>query len=642
MASARRTAATILGVAALAAAGGALTVGRGGRPPRAELEHAGDEIRGALEAAKAASLREIEGEVATAAAIPQLRNALVQKMDAFTLEDLFSSEDWWTPLRSRALVVTSSTGVVLTRNAPEGGFAATALLAAAAEGKPASAVVRAGRTAVVAAATRVEDVAGCALALGRAVDGHLLADWAERSHVALTLTDGRAALPAGGAPGPARAEALAGHEAEPVVVDDGGAWVAAPIALGEGTWLWGARLLPAAGGASLGAPLWAVAAAALLGALGLALSGRGAAAAAVPSPDGASAAPDPAPLAVVRRTSANLSTTIAAGEPQVFGRYTVLDRIGEGGMCEIFTAALTGPEGFQRVFVLKRLKPGIARIRAAVDQFIDEAKLGSTLVHSNIVPVFDFGKVGDGYFIAQEYIVGRNVGQIVDRHFERLSEPLDLASVVYIAHETLQALGYAHDKTDEAGAPLSIVHRDVSPGNVIVSRNGEVKLIDFGIVKAEGRVSQTDTGNVKGNAAYMAPEQARGLAVDRRADLFSLGLVMFRALSPEPFYRGGSTAEIFYSAASGPTEEHAARIDTLPEPIRPILKKALAPNPDDRYATAEDFATALAPLVPAGTKATLAQLMHSLFSGELRAPGAAGAGGTSAATSQRANGPGSR
>ncbi|MDB4982774.1 MAG: hypothetical protein JWM82_3526, partial [Myxococcales bacterium] len=388
-------------------------------------------------------------------------------------------------------------------------------------------------------------------------------------------------------------------------------------------------------GTAFVAPLWGAAGVALLAALVILLPRRRRDGH-VPAPVDA-ATEDPGP-SVARRTSANLSTTIAAGEAQAFGRYTVLARIGEGGMCEIFTAALTGPEGFQRVVVLKRLKPGIARLRAAVDQFIDEAKLGSTLVHSNIVPVLDFGKVGDGYFIAQEYVVGRDVGQIVDRHAERLDEPLDTAVVVYIVHEILQALAYAHDKTDDAGAPLHVVHRDVSPGNVLVSRDGEVKLIDFGIVKAEGRVSQTDTGNVKGNAAYMAPEQARGLVVDRRADLFSLGLVMFRALSREPFYKGGSTAEVFYGAASGPTDEHFARIDLLPAPIRPLLRQALAPDPAARFSTAEEFATALAPQLQPGAKTALATLMHALFGSELRTPGASGAGGTNAAVAARAHG----
>ncbi|HVU52715.1 MAG TPA: serine/threonine-protein kinase, partial [Polyangia bacterium] len=331
-----------------------------------------------------------------------------------------------------------------------------------------------------------------------------------------------------------------------------------------------------------------------------------------------------------KRPSVNLPTMIAKGEAQVYGRYTVLDKLGSGGMCDIYTAALTGPEGFQRVFVLKRLKPELALNRAAVDQFIDEAKLGSTLVHSNIVPVFDFGRVGDGYFIAQEYIAGRNVAQLCERHMERLGEPLDVATVFYVAHETLQALGYAHDKTNDDGEPLQIVHRDVSPGNIVVSRLGEVKLIDFGIVKAASgsRVSQTDLGNVKGNAAFMAPEQARGLAVDRRADLFSLGLVMFRALSGEPFYPGGTTAEVFYGSATGPTAEHFDRIDRLPPAAAHILKKALMPDPADRFQSAEEFAAALEAYVPAGAKATVATLLNALFGAELKS-GGSGSGGTS-------------
>jgi hypothetical protein len=635
MTSRRRVAAACLGLAALAA-GAAALVGRGARPGRADAARAGEEIRGALEAGKTVSLGEIEAEAKAAAAVPQLGNALTQKMDAFTLEDLFRSEDWWAPYRARMIVLTSAAGVVVKRNTPEGGLPTAELVAAAANGKSAAGILRGGTSAYVAAVAPVEDAAGFALVLGRSIDARLLSEWSQRSGLALTVSDGHVALPTGGGPGPARPEALVGNEAEPIVLDPAGSWVAASVALGGGTWLWGAHLLPPSTGTALVAPLWGVAGVALFAALGLVALGRRREEL-LPAPVDAPRE-DPA-LSVVRRTSANLSTTIAAGEAQVFGRYTVLDRIGEGGMCEIFTAALTGPEGFQRVFVLKRLKPAIARIRAAVDQFIDEAKLGSTLVHSNIVPVFDFGKVGDGYFIAQEYVVGRDVGQIVERHAERLNEPLDAVVVVYIVHEILQALGYAHDKTDDEGSPINIVHRDVSPGNILVSRNGEVKLIDFGIVKAEGRVSQTDTGNVKGNAAYMAPEQARGLVVDRRADLFSLGLVMFRALSREPFYQGGSTAEVFYGAASGPTDEHFARIDQLAEPLRPILHKALSADPGGRFSTAEEFAAALAPLLHPGAKAALATLMHALFGGELRAPGASGAGGTSAAAvGARANG----
>jgi serine/threonine protein kinase len=337
---------------------------------------------------------------------------------------------------------------------------------------------------------------------------------------------------------------------------------------------------------------------------------------------------EPAPPAAPRATAASMPTMIASGEPQVFGRYTVFHRLGEGGMCELFIAGLAGPEGFQRTLVLKRLKPEIARNRAAVDQFIDEAKLGSTLVHSNIVPVFDFGKVGDGYFIAQEYVVGRNVGQLVERHLERLREPLEPGIVYYIAHEALHALAYAHDKTNEDGQPLHLIHRDVSPGNILVSARGEVKLIDFGIAKAEGRVSHTDLGNVKGNAAYMAPEQARGLALDARADLFSLGLVMYHALTGQPLYRGTTLAEIFYAAASGPTAEQLADLERLPPIAAKVLARALAPDPADRYASADEFAADLLHHVAPGVRATVATLLNALFGPELRPlSGGAGSGG---------------
>jgi serine/threonine-protein kinase len=163
-----------------------------------------------------------------------------------------------------------------------------------------------------------------------------------------------------------------------------------------------------------------------------------------------------------------------------------------------------------------------------------------------------------------------------------------------------------------------------------VSRLGEVKLIDFGIVKAAAasRVSQTDLGNVKGNASFMAPEQARGLAVDRRADLFSLGLVMYRALAGESFYPGATTAEVFYGAATGPTAEHFDRLDKLPPVVARLLKKALMPDPADRYASAEEFAADIAPHLVPGAKASLATLINALFGAELKSGGGAGGSGT--------------
>ena len=207
-----------------------------------------------------------------------------------------------------------------------------------------------------------------------------------------------------------------------------------------------------------------------------------------------------------------------------------------------------------------------------VAQFIDEANLGSTLVHSNIIPVFDFGKVGDEYFLAQEYILGRDLGRLtarVDR--ARAARRCRRRPSCYVAAETLRALEYAHTKLGDGGRPLGIVHRDVSPSNILVSARGEVKLFDFGIVKAEGRVTKTQHGVVKGNVSFMSPEQARGTDVDGRADLFSLGLVIFYCLTGEVLYHGKTTYELLVKAATGPGAEELARIAALPAPCADIV-----------------------------------------------------------------------
>lgn len=310
-------------------------------------------------------------------------------------------------------------------------------------------------------------------------------------------------------------------------------------------------------------------------------------------------------------------TAFSVHSAQTFGRYNLLERIGEGGMAEIYAAVLSGAEGFQRYYVVKRLRPELAQNKAAVEQFIDEAKLGSQLVHSNIVPVFDFGRVGSGYFLAQEYIVGRNLGELMQRQKERLGRAMSPSLVCFIAHEVLEALAYAHDKFDDAGDPLNIVHRDVSSANIMVSLQGEVKLLDFGIVKASTRVSKTDFGNIKGNALFMSPEQARGLAVDKRSDLFSLGVVLYHLLTGEQLYSGETAAEIFYKASTGPTADHLARIRCIPEPLPQILERALALDPGNRFADASTFAEQLAPYT-AGARAELATLMNAFFGDELR------------------------
>jgi serine/threonine-protein kinase len=645
---ARRAATAILGLGALGAAASALLAGGTSGSRQAEARRAADEARNAVRVAVAASAHEVAEEVAAAVTVPQFRAALSDRVDTFTLDDLFQTEDWWAPHRARALVLAGPQGVVMSRNLPSAGPGPSELAARAAAARGVAAVARVGGDVYLAASAPVgiAEPPGRVLVLGRAVDKALLDAWSAQTHAGLVLSDGHGQLRAGGAPQPTRPGALVGHESEPVVMDAEEGWLATAVDLAPGLWLWAARPSVATS-AGQAVPLWGLAGALALATLAAALirPKRGAAAAETASSPQQPVEPTLALRSTVAATSAlgtppgghavtsggkrpavNLPTMIAPTDAQVFGRYTVLDKLGSGGMCDLYTAALTGPEGFQRTFVLKRLKPELAMNRAAVDQFVDEAKLGSTLVHSNIVPVFDFGRVGDGFFIAQEFIVGRNIAQLSERHQERLGEPLDVPTVFYIAYETLQALAYAHDKTNDDGVPLQIVHRDISPGNILVSRLGEVKLIDFGIVKAADRVSKTDLGNVKGNASFMAPEQARGLNVDRRADLFSLGLVMYRAITGESFYPGATTAEVFYGAASGPTAEHFERIDQLPPAAAKILKRALMPDPSDRYATAEEMAAEIVGYIPAGAKAALSTLINALFDGELKGGGGGGAG----------------
>jgi serine/threonine-protein kinase len=181
----------------------------------------------------------------------------------------------------------------------------------------------------------------------------------------------------------------------------------------------------------------------------------------------------------------------------------------------------------------------------------------------------------------------------------------------------LQALAYAHATRDKSGAPMGIVHRDVSAGNVMVSFLGEVKLADFGIVKSNRRVSKTQVGMVKGNANFMSPEQARGHAVDGRSDLFSLALLLHYCLTGELLYWGDNDLETLYRAANGLTADDAAAIGALPEPARSILRRALAFDPADRYQSAAAFGEELAPYVGAGKQA-VARLMQRLFGDEIR------------------------
>ena len=307
----------------------------------------------------------------------------------------------------------------------------------------------------------------------------------------------------------------------------------------------------------------------------------------------------------------------ANAAPKQMGRYRLLNQIGEGGMAEIYIATAQGPEGFERHFVVKRLLPQLAGRKEMVSQFIDEARLQARLLHSNIVSVFDFGTAGEEFFMALEYVHGRDFQQVVDRHVQVMGRPLSVALVFYVASEVLEALAYAHARTSAVGEPLGIVHRDISPANVLVSFLGEVKLSDFGIVKAEERVSQTDHGVIKGNVSYMSPEQARSESVDLRSDLFSLGMMMFYALTGRTFYQSETMMGRLMLAAVGPTPEQLETVRQLPAEAAAILEKALSPDPAARYQSADDFARALAGGLT-GARTELSDTLKEIYDEETR------------------------
>jgi eukaryotic-like serine/threonine-protein kinase len=295
------------------------------------------------------------------------------------------------------------------------------------------------------------------------------------------------------------------------------------------------------------------------------------------------------------------------------GRYRLLELLGQGGMATIYRAR---DAQLERDVAVKLLRPEFGEDPDFLARFRDEARAAASLSHPNIVPVFDFGEVGGAFFIAEEHIVGRDLARLSKELVALGRPPLSVNAVLYVIHETLSGLMYVHG-ADQGGTPVGFVHRDVSPQNVMISRIGDVKLLDFGIMKANHSVSQTDIGTVKGNVDFMSPEQARGRAVDQRSDLFSVGLVLYHCLARAPLYQGESLYDRLSRAASGPGPDELARIATLPPPIPQLLGRALEIDPTRRFQTAGEFRAAVAAHVGGG-ESELTGIIGELFGHELQ------------------------
>jgi len=272
------------------------------------------------------------------------------------------------------------------------------------------------------------------------------------------------------------------------------------------------------------------------------------------------------------------------------GRYKIVRKVADGGMAEIFLATQTGREGFQKPVILKRIHSAIYADPQFRNMFIDEAHISMGLSHSNIVQILDLG-VGNGrYFLVMEVVDGWDLGRIIHRAMQaRTPLPRDLG--LYIAAETCRALAYAHGKTDPDGQLLGIVHRDVSPQNILVSEQGEVKLTDFGIAKAMGKREQTGTGVVKGKVAFMSPEQALGKAIDARSDLFAVGVVLYQLMTGVRPFEAPTDLETLLRVQKADFRPPHAVAPDLPPHVSAIILRAMQLDPDLRYQSAEEMLT---------------------------------------------------
>lgn len=311
---------------------------------------------------------------------------------------------------------------------------------------------------------------------------------------------------------------------------------------------------------------------------------------------------------------------MAKFEAKQFGKYVLLEKLAVGGMAEIYKAKTYGAEGFEKLLAIKRILPHAAADKEFINMLIDEAKLSVLLSHANIVQVYDLGKVGDDYFISMEYIHGVNLRDVLYHLREKNRKmPTDLAC--YVTSEICKGLDYAHRKTDSNNQTLGIVHRDISPQNILISYEGEVKIVDFGIAKAAMNISHTMAGILKGKIAYMSPEQAMGKSIDSRTDIFSLGIILYESLTGKKLYTGESQFEVLKKIRT--TRIEAGKLpENIPEPLKPILAKALAYRPEERYSSSSDMQIALTKYLYATftdfSPRKLAQFVKELFVQEIK------------------------
>jgi serine/threonine protein kinase len=308
---------------------------------------------------------------------------------------------------------------------------------------------------------------------------------------------------------------------------------------------------------------------------------------------------------------------VVLSQPISFGKYTLMERIGRGGMADVFKACVQGPAGFERTLVFKKILPHLANDPSFTHMFIEEAKLAAKLNHPNIVQVFELGAENNEYFMSMEYVRGKNVAEII-RALWAHRVPPRAEVVAYIGREICRALAYIHDFKTEDEHMMGMIHRDISPSNIMLTYDGSVKLLDFGIAKVlRGKNPEKNTkiGTLKGKFAYMAPEQTVSTTFDQRVDIFSTGIVLHEILTGRHLFKGKNDFQTIDRVRRCKVAPPSLHNPFCPPQLDAIVLKALSKHPDDRFQSATEMAAALDEVVFRLRFKTsqMAHLMGSLF-----------------------------
>src|SRR5690606_34832158 len=269
-------------------------------------------------------------------------------------------------------------------------------------------------------------------------------------------------------------------------------------------------------------------------------------------------------------------------------RYKVIEKIASGGMAEVFRAESAGLEGFKKTVAIKRVLPHLSEKKQFMGMFLDEARLSAHLSHSNCVQVFDIGVGDNTYFIVMEYVDGSDLKALIE-HRKRLGQPFPIEEACLICVRICEGLAYAHELKDGKGRSLGIVHRDMSPPNVLITRYGEVKIVDFGLAKANSQLEHSEPGIIKGKFSYLSPEAAQGLAVDARTDIFAVGIILWELLAGRRLFLGESDYETVRMVQQAKVPPLRKFSPAVPPELEAVVHRALAADPAQRYQSARDL-----------------------------------------------------